>query len=389
MSGHRYGWLIVALLAVNACRRDAGAPAAPDSADERHNDGGAARVSLSEEAFAAARIAVEPAGTQAPGDVGVALELPGQVQPDPRRLVLISPRVAGRIERLAVAEGERVEAGQAVAFIHSPAFIAAQSDYAQAVRRFPALAGTADGPGARALADAAGRRLRLAGGSDADMERLRSSGDIASLLTLEAPMPGSILKAEAMPGAAVEPGSPLFTLADLSVVDVVAQVPERALPVVRLGQGATIRIAAYPTLSFRGHVERLHDDLAPETRTVDAVIHVPNTSRALRPGMFATVALDVPVRAAVPDAGAAVVTIPEGAVVTDGEARYVFVEVGARTYERRLVTVRSLAPAGSATSSGGRVAVTDGVRAGERVVVRGAFVLKSELAKAAFAEEEH
>lgn len=388
MSGRAWWLLSVALLLVG-CRRESALPAAHDSTGAGHDDDGPARVTLSEEAYAAARITVEPAGAQAADDVGVSLELPGQVQSDPRRVALISPRVAGRIERLAVAVGDRVEAGQAVAFVQSPAFIAAQSDFAQAVRRVAALLGTADEPGARSLAEAAERRLRLTGGVDADVERLRAGGDVTFLLTLQAPIPGSILTADVLPGAAVEPGSPVFTIADLSVVDVVAQVPERALPVLRLGQGATIRIAAYPTMSFRGHVERLHDELEPETRTVDAVIHVPNTSRALRPGMFATVALDVPVRAAVPDAGRTVITIPESAVVTDGETRYVFVEVGARTYERRLVTISSLAPAGSAGSAGGRMAVREGVRAGERVVVSGAFILKSELAKAAFADDEH
>jgi RND family efflux transporter MFP subunit len=192
-----------------------------------------------------------------------------------------------------------------------------------------------------------------------------------------------------LPGGAVEAGQPVFRIADLSVVDVVADVPERALPLIRVGQTAAIELAAYPGTPFAGRVERLHDELNVETRTVHAVIHVPNPSGRLRPGMYASVALDLSVGAVVSDGSATVLTIPESALVTDGETRYAFVEVAPRTYERREVRIASLAPAGVSASTSGRVAVVAGLTRGELVVVRGAFTLKSELAKAAFAEDEH
>jgi hypothetical protein len=119
------------------------------------------------------------------------------------------------------------------------------------------------------------------------------------------------MEAHLLTGAAVEPGAPVFTVADLSVIDVVAEVPERSLPLVRTGQRASVRIAAFPAMRFEGEVERLRDALNPETRTVRAVIHVPNSSRRLRPGMFATVQLAVATRDALAlasggaDAGAA------------------------------------------------------------------------------------
>jgi multidrug efflux pump subunit AcrA (membrane-fusion protein) len=183
-------------------------------------------------------------------------------------------------------------------------------------------------------------------------------------------------------------------LADLSVVDVVAEVPERSLPLVRIGQGASISIAAYPEMRFAGQVERLRDELNPETRTVRAVIHVPNSSSRLRPGMFATVRLRVAAAAVAratgaTEAAATLMTILESAVVTDGDRRYVFVEVAERTYERREVQVSSLAPPGSTMPGGDRVAVRSGLVAGDRVVVSGAFILKSELAKAGLGGHGH
>ena len=111
--------------------------------------------------------------------------------------------------------------------------------------------------------------------------------------------------------------------------------------------------------------------------------------------MFATVRLQVRATALTQQTGAGaergtpMLTIPETAVVTDGEARYVFVEVGPRTYERRSVQVVSLAPPGSTRPAGNRVGIRSGIAAGDRVVVSGAFVLKSELAKGALGDHDH
>jgi multidrug efflux pump subunit AcrA (membrane-fusion protein) len=95
--------------------------------------------------------------------------------------------------------------------------------------------------------------------------------------------------------------------------------------------------------------------------------------------MFASVGLAVPAASRAP--AAAIVTVPESAVVTDGDARYVFVEAGERIYDRRTVEV---VPGASA----GRVAIRSGVSAGERVVSNGAFTLKSELGKASLKDED-
>lgn len=348
-------------------------------------------VSLSEAAFRTAQIEVQPVATAASAGAAEGLEVPGQVELDPRRVALVSSRIAGRLERLSVVEGDRVGAGQSVGALFSPDYLTAQVDLAQATRRVGTLAGTTDETGARALADAARRRLRLLGASEAEIARAAGGGEPASTMSLRSPIGGSVIEAHVLPGAAVEAGAPVFTVADLSVIDVVAEVPERNLPQVRTGQRASISIAAFPDMRFEGRVERLRDALNAETRTLRAVIHVPNGSRRLRPGMFATVRLDVPTtRALNGDAaggtGSSTLTIPESAIVTDGERRFVFVETGLRAYERREVRTVPLSPPGSVTQRTAMVVVQDGLRAGERVVVRGAFVLKSELAKAGLGE---
>ena len=355
---------------------------ADEHGDEHDETGAAGWVTLTEAGARTAGIEVMAVQVaDAAGALG-GMEVPGQVEFDPARVALVSPRAAGRIERLAAVEGDRVGAGQPVAYILSPAFLTAQNDFIQAVRRAELLAGTQDEQGARAIVAAARRRLQLLGVSSALVARLQRTGAPTDLLPVPAPFAGSITEMQALPGSAVEPGSPIFKIADLSVVNVTAEVPERALPNLRTGQDATIRLAAYPSLEFKGRVERIRDELDPETRTAKAVIRVANSERTLRPGMFASVNLPG-LTGGQPAAAAAVsaLTVPSSAVVTDGADRHVFVEVGPRTYERRAVQV--------APASGDQVVVTAGLNAGERVVTKGAFTLKSELGKAAFGDHGH
>ncbi len=343
------------------------------------------RVTLSEAAFATARIEVAPVGTETPAAAGAGgLQVPGQVDFDPARVAVVSPRTAGRIERLSAVPGQRVSAGQSVALLTSREYLTAQADLVQAVRRAAVLAGTGDEPGARAIVDAARRRLRLLGASPGSIAALERGGDPSPLLGVPAPFAGSILEILAPAGSAVEAGTPIFRIADLSSVLVAADVPERAMSTVWAGEPAIVRLPAYPGRVFRGRVERLSDVLDPATRTVDALIRVPNPDRSLRPGMSATVGIDVPETAG---EGEGVLTVPSSAVVTDGADRYVFVEVGPRSYERRPVEVAPGAVAGGGPL-GGRVGIVSGLSAGERVVTRGAFTLKSELAKATLVDDD-
>jgi len=392
MTRHRTLHMLCVLLVACGSGREQGAKPAnlTDSARtasaSREHRPESDRVTLTEAAYQTAQIQIALVESSQPSAVAAPLEVPGEVEVDPHRLALVSPRIDGRVERLNVVEGDRVSEGQVVAQLYSPAYVTAQSDYLQAVRRAQALAATADSQGAAALAQAAGRRLRLLGVTDAELRRLGGEGEPKPFLDVLAPLGGSVVEAHAVAGQAIQSGAPIYKLADLSSVDVVARVPESALPSVRVGQGATILVAAYPDARFAGRLERLHDDIDTQTRTLHAVVHVANTARTLRPGMFATVLLNTaPTRRL----GAAVVlTIPEQAVVSDGEVRFVFVEVAPRTYERREVKLASLTPTGSSRPVTGRVAVLEGLSAGDRVVTHGGFTLKSELAKSAFAEDE-
>jgi RND family efflux transporter MFP subunit len=355
--------------------------------DPDHEETSEARVTLSDTAVRTAGIKVDTVSN----NVSVAsrtLVVPGQVQFDPRRVALVSSRVPGRIERLMVVQGDKVRDGQTVALLYSPTFITAQTDLVQATRRAKLLAGTADSADAAALADAAARRLRALGLTDSAIAGLAEGGSPNEFLTLTSPLAGTITESHTLSGAALEAGAPVFKVSDLSVIDVVAEVPEQSLPLVEIGLRAEVGIAAYPSMTFKGHVERMSGELNPETRTVQAVVHVPNRAGRLRAGMFATVRLVISGRQDELES-ARMLSIPASAIVTQGDQNFVFVEVGPNTFERRAVEVASLTPPGSLSPIEGAIAVRRGLAAGERVVVDGAFTLKSELAKASLGEHGH
>lgn len=363
------------------------APAESTEAAEQVDDSTKGVVTLSEEAFRAAGIAVELARPLArQGDVTV-LPVPGQVEADPSRVALITPRVAGRLERLEATAGSRVAAGAIVARLQSAEHLAAQADLVQAARRAAALGGSADSSIARRTLDGARRRLLRLGVEAAALDRIERTGETEDLLPIRAPFAGSLVESLALPGAALAAGEPIFRLIDLSEVDVVASVPEAEMPYVSVGQRADVTPNAYPDARFAGRIERIKDELDPTTRTVAAVVHVANPRGILRPGMFAMVRVAVPLgrRTDPTSAGTAGVVIPESAILIQESERYVFIEIGPRKYRRQLVDAVSLDEVGTGTR---RVIVRNGIAAGDRVVVAGAFILKSELAKAALGEEE-
>ena len=379
-------FLIVLLAWISACKKED--PPAADQHTEEAEHADSNRIVLSEAAYTTAGIKVETAVAQAVGNAARGLEVPGEVGFDPRRVAIISPRAGGRLERLFVVTGDRVRTGQTVAFLYTPAFITAQSEYLQARRRASTLAATPDAQGAQALVAAAENRLRQLGAQRTLIDRLASSGAVQEYLPIVAPFSGSVLEAGVLVGSAVEPGTPLFKIADLSFVDVIAAVPEQSVPLVEIGDKAAVRVAAYSSIEFTGEVERMQQQLDEATRTVGAVIHVRNVNQTLKPGMFATVRLELP---ALPTTSTttSLIMIPESAVLSEGDRRFVFIEVGPRTYEQRDVEVASLEAPGASQPITNRVVVRTGIRPGERVVVSGAFTLKSELGKAELGEHGH
>jgi RND family efflux transporter MFP subunit len=149
----------------------------------------------------------------------------------------------------------------------------------------------------------------------------------------------------------------------LSQVWVFGDVFERDLHAVSIGQTASITAAAYPGERFEGRVNYISDAIDPATRTAKVRVTVANGGGRLKPEMFATVSLDVA-------SHERVTMVPSGAVFTEGGRTYVYVEAGSGRFSRRAVDV--------AAGEGPLRLVRSGLRAGERVVVDGAVLLRQE-----------
>jgi cobalt-zinc-cadmium efflux system membrane fusion protein len=197
----------------------------------------------------------------------------------------------------------------------------------------------------------------------------------ASLFTLRSPIAGRVLERQAVLGGYADPSVPLFTIADLSRVWVVAQAFERDAVTVPVGSTAHVRLAALPGQEFDGRVVLISGQVDPGSRTVPIRIELGNPGGVLRPGMSATVRLEVSA------AATQILTVPAAALQRVGDGWLVFVPSGPAEFEMR--------PVGRGRDLGTEVEVVSGLKAGETVVVEGAFLLKAEAEKKAGGADEH
>ena len=136
-------------------------------------------------------------------------------------------------------------------------------------------------------------------------------------------------------------------------------------------------VGALPDRPVDGRVEYIAPIVTPETRTVDVRVLVPNRGRELRPGMSASARFDLPDRAATSNSEARVL-VPRAAVQELNQANAVFVPDGERRFKPQQVTLGS--------SYGNDVEVLSGVKAGDRIVTKGAFTLKAQAMRGAVAD---
>jgi Cu(I)/Ag(I) efflux system membrane fusion protein len=214
------------------------------------------------------------------------------------------------------------------------------------------------------LADAALQRLRNWDISGEQTTRLQRSGTVARTLTLRAPADGVVMEKMAVEGMRFMPGDPLYRIADLSTVWLIADVFEQDLGVLRDGQGAKVTLNAYPGVNFPGQVDFIYPTVSQDTRTGKVRIIVANPDGQLKVGMYANVALDIAIGADL------VLAVPDSAVIDSGTRQIVLVERGEGTFEPREV--------GLGAHTDGFYEVRSGLAANERVVVSSNFLIDAE-----------
>lgn len=343
------------------------------------------------------------------------ISAPGHLAFPQGAVARVGSAVVGKITEVRVRSGDTVAKGDVLLVVESPALGEAQTDYLQ--RR--TVASTA-GPNlkiardsferagelrdrtqgisltevqrreaelrqaerdleiARSVEAAAKNRLLMLGVSEASIGELERTGKVDPRSTIASPIGGRVVEVAATLGELVDPAKDrLIVIGDLSVLWAIAEVSESRLAEVAIGAAARVRVPALQQEGREGRVDAVPVVLEPSTRTAEVRIEVQNPDGTMLPGMFIQVEIDSSRGAGLPT-----LTVPDGAVLTVEGHPSVFVplEPGGSVFckhEVRIGTpVRDLVP------------VLAGLKAGELVVVSGAFLLKAEHEKSS-AEQEH
>lgn len=323
------------------------------------------------------RVAVAGIRTEAIGyrPLTKAITAVGFVEFDERKQARITARAAGksRIDKLYVnVTGQTVREGEPLALLYSPELITTVQNLLDARR-----SGNPD------LQRMTRERLRLWGIDDDQITDILRTGKPITHLTIRSPISGHVIKKYQVEGEYVEEGARLYDVADLSTVWVEAQVYEDELAYIKEGLPVRATTKAFPNRVFQGKVAFVHPHLDAATRTLKVRFNMDNPHHDLRPGMYATVTLQVPATQLdlLPaDAGAEqrqayekglVPAVPQRAVIDTGSHKFVYRE-GPEPDVFEGVEVQ-LGP-----RSGGYYPVVRGLRIGDRVATAGSFLIDAE-----------
>lgn len=311
------------------------------------------------------------------------IDVPAVVEADPAFTTAVLPPVTGRIVALKVTQGDRVVQGQLLASISSPDLAQAVSDVEKArdaeklARAALVRAQGVNAVGANAAKDLEQAQSNLAQATSERVraeERLRALGAggagegnggakgaaQGSTLAVRAPVPGIVASLNTGNGSYVNDlTAPLMTISDLGHVWVVAQVPEDVIALIARGTPAEVELAAYPHDPLHGSVTAVNDVVDPDSHRTAVRLVFPNRDGRLKANMYATVRLQVPQGEAV--------EVPTSALLMNNDNTTVFVEVRPWVFERRTVEL--------GREDGATVRIVSGLKAGERVVVRGGVLL--------------
>ncbi len=290
----------------------------------------------------------------------------GNVAVDETRLAYVQTRFSGYIQKVfADATYQYVRKGQPLFTIYSPDLVATEREYLVAKQNQQQVAqSTVSGVAASAasLLDAAAERLKQWGVPPREIERLESTGQVQQEIEVYSPVSGFIIERNALPSVAVRPEMRLYTIADLSMVWVQAQVFQNDLGRIKVGDVATLSVDTFPGHTFSGRVNFIYPQLDMDTRTAKVRIVFSNPSLQLKPGMFVNVALKVPM-------GRQLV-IPANAVLQSGTRQIAFVDRGDGYLEPREVQLGARA--------GDDFIVLKGLKEGEKVITSANFLIDSE-----------
>jgi membrane fusion protein, heavy metal efflux system len=312
------------------------------------------------------------------------LRIPGSIEVDEQRMARIGAPVTGRITDIDVVLGQTVKQGQTLASLNSTelaqnqlTFIKAQQQISllsKAVERAKLLFASdvisaaevqrreAELSAAQADLDAARDQLMILGMSKDAVNQLAKKGQVRSISSVSARLGGTVIQRNVNLGQVVQPAEELFTVADLSHVWAVAEVPEQQIDLIQKDQEVNIEIPALGNKLIQGKLIFVGDIVNPQTRTVTVRTDIDNHEHNIKPDMLVSMLVQSrPITKT---------SIPTTALVRENNKDHVFVQIAANQYRLREVVL--------GTEYQGFVAVTSGVAEGEIIVSDGAFHLNNE-----------
>jgi cobalt-zinc-cadmium efflux system membrane fusion protein len=318
------------------------------------------------------------------------LTLVGKVAYGEDRYSRISSPLQGRVLEVRVHLGERVKAGSVLLVLDSQEIALAYSDYVKedselqyATRAYDLAKDLYENKAlplkdlkqaeneltkARAEFRRAKARLLSLWVPVEELEKPLDRQKITSRFEMKSPLAGIVVERNVTPGQSIggDSGQVVFTVADLDLLQVVADVYERDLALVRTGQSANVNVEAYPGVNFPATVSSIGDVVDPTSRTIKLRAWVNNTDHRLKPEMFARLHIQVG------EATPLLLILREAVLEVDGQ-QFVYVVEGPDRYVKQSVKV--------STISSDYVRVLEGLKPGQRIVTKNAVLIKGQEVK--------
>jgi len=301
--------------------------------------------------------------------VPVNIKVPGRLAFNAEKSKVLSARAPGRVERIYAFDGAHVEIGSPIVEMYSPEFLSAQQEYLLSSKTAKVLEGNksmSDLLGdARITQQAAANRMRNLGAGDGDINSIENSGKTTSNLVMRSPLKGVVVKRGVEPGAVVNSGDVIATLADPKQLWFLGNVFEQDFRMIKQGQKMVLTLEAYPEKEFVAYANYISPTIDPQTRALLIRADVENTDDLLRPDMYASARLTTGIADAV--------VVPQTAIVRIRESRFAIIKVGPETFRRVPVKGYDL--------NSKTFAITEGVEQGWQVLAEGAVLLNDRFAK--------
>ncbi|WP_206450256.1 efflux RND transporter periplasmic adaptor subunit [Acinetobacter baumannii] len=290
-------------------------------------------------------------GTVEQAVIGNAMFTNGILQANERQTAILQTRASGFVQRVyGHAVGDMVTEGSPIADISIPEWTGEQTEFLAVLRT-----------GDRSLIQASRQRLQLLGIPQNVIHQVERTRRVQSNITLQAPISGFIDSLEVRNGMALAMGQTLAIIKGINPIWLEAAIPETQIAGIKRGSKVEVTFTAYPQI-VSGKVIDILPTLDTTSRTIKVRIELPNKEAQLKPGMFASVKLSSNPQSSL--------IVPEQAVIRTGTRNIVIVAHEQGRFEPVVVQLGQ--------SDGNKIAILEGLKVGQKVVISGQFLIDSE-----------